>query len=74
MKRLRIVFGIFCLIATITVIAIVCHQWYIQGCGWYSLIAAIIFYSVCALGIWWTTDEFLASIQKEDDDNIYLED
>ena len=74
MKRVRIVFGILCLIATIAVIALVCHQWYIQGCRWYSLIAATIFYSVCAFGIWWTIDEFLAYIQEQEEDNPYLDD
>lgn len=71
MKRLRISFGILCLIVTIAVIVAVCIQWHKQGCEWISMASAILFYSTCALGIWFTIDKYFAGIQRHNEEDEY---
>lgn len=68
MKRVRISFGILCAIVVIAVIAAVCHQWHVQGCGWFSLIAAIAFYAGSSYCVWRVIDEFFADIQHRYED------
>lgn len=37
----------------------VCVEWYQQGCGWGSLVAAIAFYGGSLFAIWFTIDQSL---------------
>lgn len=37
----------------------VCVEWQRQGCGWWSLVAAIAFYGGCLFAMWFTIDQAL---------------
>ena len=52
MKRAKILTAVFCLVIDIIICVAVCWQWHAQGCGVWSLIAAIIFYSVGCIGLY----------------------
>lgn len=49
------VFGV----AGVVLIPYVCAEWYHQGCGWWSLVAAIGFYGGSLFAIWFAIDQAL---------------
>ena len=71
MKRVRIGWGIFCAVSDIALCIWVCHEWAKVGCEWFSLLLAIIFYTVGALGIWLTVDSVFSDVQNRDNGDIY---
>ena len=71
MKKIRIICGCLAAMLTLAVIISVCFQWYDQGCDWWSLFAAICFYSVCSYGLWYSIDQVLADIQRREEEDIY---
>ena len=70
MKRATITTALVCLIIDIVICTAVCIQWKAQGCGTWSLVAAIIFYSVGCCGLYIGIREFVRWIywieKKED--------
>ena len=75
MKRVRIASAIICLIIDIVICFMVCKQWAAVGCGAWSLIAAIVFYSIGCFGLWVLIDQVLDWFTYIfDDDEYYTED
>ena len=62
MKTKRIILGAACATAFTALVACVCVVWYKQGCGLYSLLAAIAFYGSCGAAVW---EVFDAAIKGE---------
>ena len=52
MRKATILTALSCLIIDIVICVAVCLQWKSQGCSTWSLIAAIIFYSVGCCGLY----------------------
>lgn len=71
MKRAKIISGIICLVFDIVICIMVCHQWALQGCGFWSLFAAIVFYTVGCLGLWILIDQIIDAVYRYDDDEYY---
>ena len=59
MKRAKIGSAVVCLLFDIIICAMVCRQWAAVGCGAYSLLAAIIFYSIGCFGLWILIDQII---------------
>lgn len=57
MKKARVINGIVWAVMTIGVMAMVVVEWYAQGCGIGSLIAAIVFYAATGAGLWACIDQ-----------------
>lgn len=68
MKRVRISWGISCLIITIAVIGLVGYNWYKQGCEWYGIFIAGICYAGSSYCVWRVIDEFLEDAQHRYED------
>ena len=64
MKRATIATALVCLIIDIIICMAVCLQWKAQGCGTWSLVAAIAFYSVGCVGLYICIREFVRLIYR----------
>lgn len=54
---LRKVIAIIHAVLAVCMIAYVLYEWHAQGCGWYSLAAAIFFYGGFILLLWVCIDQ-----------------
>ena len=50
MKK-RTIFRTACAVISLSLIAFVCVEWHKQGCGVWSLVAAVSFYGVLSVGL-----------------------
>jgi len=57
MTSARIINLVFWILVVVSVTTGVCIQWSHIGCGWYEIVAAFMFYTACAAGLWFTIDE-----------------
>ena len=50
MKK-RNIFRMAWAVVSLALIALVCYEWHIQGCGVWSLVAAVSFYGILSAGL-----------------------
>ncbi len=56
MKRKRIIAGAVAAVVAIALCAFVCASWKAQGCGAWSLVAAVTMYTSIIAALWGTVD------------------
>lgn len=66
----RIANFIFWLIGGCTLIGMVLKAWYDLGCGYESLVAALVMYSIFCFGFWGLIDEKIRNGFKNDKDHF----
>ncbi len=60
MKKVRIIFGIVCLVIAITLCTACIYYWKKLGCNdVLSLVAAVVFYSSVMAGLWFNFDQVI---------------
>lgn len=67
MKRVRIFWGIFCIVSMITLVVSVCHEWTKSCCEWWSLVAAGVFYTIGWISTWVFFDDILYAMQLHEE-------